>query len=154
MDFTQILTTLWGKISKPLPNILVGLVFVFLAPKSIQWFGFVFISIGLASAVESIFPKFVLWRKKYDLKKCISRLSQDEIAILQTVRKNEGFTINTGNPQLQQIQDAFWKFEGLGLVYSIRSMNHYEEPVFTFLLHGETERALKEIVKNELVRGN
>lgn len=149
MDFTQILTTLWGKISKPLPNILVGSVFVALAPKSVSWFGFVFIAIGLASVIEFCIPRILSWKKKYALRRLILSLSQDEIEVLQDVRRNEGLTIDSGNQQFQKILDAFWKFEGLGLVYSLKNMN-YGLPTFTFLLHGETERALKDILKREL----
>lgn len=150
MDFTQILTTLWGKISKPLPNILVGLVFVFLAPKFVSWLGFIFIAIGLASVIEFCIPRILSWKKKHALRRLILSLSKDEIKVLQDVRRNEGLTIESGNQQLQQILASFWKFEGLGLVYSIKNINYYDEHTFTFRLYGETERALKDILKREL----
>ena len=93
MDVSTILTTLWGKISEPLPNILVGLVIVFLAPNNINWVGFIFIALGISSFCKWIFPHIIVALTKKSIKRKIIALSNEEQRLLNNVRIKERMSI-------------------------------------------------------------
>ncbi len=56
MDFSDILIGLWNKISKPIPNILLGLVILFLSPLDweTRWVGWIFIALAVAGILEYV----------------------------------------------------------------------------------------------------
>lgn len=94
MDFSTILTTFLNKISKPLPNLFIGGVFLYFSPENIKWFGYVFIAIGSSAAIEWGVVQLKKFQKNTDAKKKIikklSRLNHGERKILgKMVSDNE-----------------------------------------------------------------
>jgi hypothetical protein len=87
MDFQTILTTLWSKVSKPLPNILIGAAFLVFAPDGVDWFGYIFLAIGISSIGEWGWQKIGEYKKASKQKKSIQStlraLNQDEKALLR-----------------------------------------------------------------------
>ena len=87
MDFSSILTTLWSKISKPLPNILIGSVFLAFAPESMTWFGYIFIAIGVSSVGEWLWQNVVKWldsiKRKQHIRDTLYVLNHDEKKLLR-----------------------------------------------------------------------
>ena len=71
MDCSALLTTLWNKVSKPLPNLFIGAVFLSFAPDNIQWFGYIFCAIGAAAGIEWICAHIQNFKKKSDANKQI-----------------------------------------------------------------------------------
>lgn len=94
MDFSAILTTLWNKVSKPTPNILLGAVFLVLAPSEVRWFGYIFLAIGIASILEFLWSKFlslVLYEKRKILLRssALSLAPTEKAVIKEMLLKNQ-----------------------------------------------------------------
>jgi hypothetical protein len=98
MDFTSILTTLWNKISKPTPNVLIGYAFLKFAPKEINWFGYVFLAIGISSLIEWILIYLKQKQKDYYLNKemeeVLLSLNEGEKNILAKMIQNNEQTVS------------------------------------------------------------
>lgn len=94
MDFSSVLSALWNKVSKPIPNILIGAVFVFLAPENIRWMGYIFIAIGLGSIVEYIWLKIIgvynSYCKRKSIEETLRSLNVGEKGVVgRLISKNE-----------------------------------------------------------------
>ncbi len=100
MDFSSIVTTLWSKISKPLPNILIGAVFLMLAPGDIKWVGFIFIAIGVSSIGEWLWHKgekfLINIQRDGNIKNTLYALNRDEKELLRGMleRREQTYYIN------------------------------------------------------------
>lgn len=93
MEFSSILTSLWNKIGKPLPNISVGLVFIFLAPDEIYWVGYIFVALGISSIFEWVWHFAKAKIPHYRLKKKLANLPEEEFNLLNDLRVLNGITI-------------------------------------------------------------
>lgn len=98
MDFSSILTTLWGKISKPVPNVLIGIVFLYFAPNEIRWFGFIFLAIGVSSILDWTREKCLTFCNNYkmerNLKEIFSSMNNGEKRVMTNLLTNNEQTIS------------------------------------------------------------
>ena len=92
MDISAIMTALWSKISKPAPNIGIGIALLYFAPKDYQWFGYIFIAIGIGCVIEWCwyFLKTCIAKNLNDIeiKEKLSSLNEAEEKILRTMHSN------------------------------------------------------------------
>lgn len=87
MDFSSILTTLWGKVTQPLPNIFVGIALIVFAPENIQFAGYIFIALGSAEICKRVYPYCIKAFTKFCLIRRIKGLSGAERSFLNKLRK-------------------------------------------------------------------
>ncbi len=89
MDFSDILIGLWNKISKPIPNILLGLVILFLSPLDweTRWVGWIFIALAVAGILECLWKfikeKYMQWKETRNLIKKLEELQPSELNFLK-----------------------------------------------------------------------
>jgi hypothetical protein len=100
MNWETALTTLWNKISKPVSNILIGAVFLFVAPTNISWFGGIFIAIGVGGFLDKQFQlipeKLKQLKKEKEIKEEIENATDEEINLLKLMlHHNKRIMINT-----------------------------------------------------------
>ncbi len=91
MDFSDILSNLWNKFSKPIPNILLGLVILFLSPLDweTRWVGWIFIALGVSGILEYIWKfikeKYRQRKERRNLIKTLAELQPYELAFLKVL---------------------------------------------------------------------
>jgi Super-infection exclusion protein B len=100
MDWQSVLTALWGKVSKPLPNFLIGGVFIFLAPSNIAWTGYIFIALGISGVWDWLNPQINHWWRIQQVKKAVEKYiphmtEKDKEIIGYLLNKNQ--KVFTGN---------------------------------------------------------
>jgi len=97
MDFSSILSTLWNKVSSPVPNILIGIVFLIFAPDDLRWFGLIFIAIGLSHpidwAINWVKGKIKNRNFKEKIIATLGSLNQEEKRIIYRMLQNNEQTI-------------------------------------------------------------
>lgn len=80
MDIFSLVSTLWGKVSKPIPNMLIGLVILKFAPDEHKWLGYIFVAIGASSIIETginytktLMDDCTVSKKIHDSLRCLNR---------------------------------------------------------------------------------
>ena len=103
MDFPDILLGLWNKISKPIPNILLGLVILFLSPLDweTRWVGWIFIALAVGRILEyiGIFIKEQYKQRKENrnLIKKLKELQANELTFLKVLLSHNQRTFDRDN---------------------------------------------------------
>lgn len=97
VDYTTILTTLWQKVRNPIPNLLIGLVFLQFAPVENQWYGYIFLAVGASRPLEALsdfFLKFIERRRRdYGIAKTLESLNAEEKNLLKDMLERNEQTI-------------------------------------------------------------
>lgn len=97
MDFSSILSTLWNKVSSPIPNILIGIVFLIFAPDDLKWFGYIFIAIGFSHpidwAINWLKEKIKNRKAKGKIVATLRSLNQEEKKIIYRTLQNNQQTL-------------------------------------------------------------
>ena len=94
MNWETALTTLWNKVSKPFTNILIGISFLVFAPNNVEWFGWIFLAIGVGGFLDKQSHAFrntwERFRKGKKIKEELDHLTPAEEVILKLmVRHNK-----------------------------------------------------------------
>lgn len=113
MDLQSILTSLWSKVNDPLPNILIGLVFMFAAPDGWGWAGWIFFALGFCSGLKVIYPKFLLWKEERRWLKKISKLTEEEYEVLNLLRQENSYSMSEQQAKNGSEQKRYILLQGL-----------------------------------------
>lgn len=150
MDLPSILTTLWGKITDPLSYILVGLVFLFPAPETYRWVGWIFVALGISGFCKWLYPHILSARANRKIKKKIKSLSKKEFQLLNFLRVNEGISIDTERGASSKDKEKFgmlMSFEGKKLVEKDNNYNFSGGMGHSFHLPYMVEKALRDLIE-------
>ena len=101
MDISALLSILWNKISRPIPNLLIGLAFLIFAPDQYKWSGWIFVAIGLSDPFDFIQnlikSKVMQYYKKKRVSKSLCRLNYGERELIARLVSEEHQTFSIKN---------------------------------------------------------
>lgn len=100
-DISSLISTLWSKVSTPIPNILIGTAFLLAAPDAHKWFGWIFIAIGAAYPVEAMIgggKKLLLAiSENKKIRELMNSLNREERALIRKLVSERHQTFSTHN---------------------------------------------------------
>lgn len=169
MNWDAVLTTLWNKISKPVTNILIGSAFLFFAPEGVNWFGWVFLALGIGGFIDNnswkISQAWKKFQKENKIKDELRHLTASEEAILklmvrhnkQILRQNEFLNfLNADSQHAQnlprQIFDVFSSLDDKQILTYYPNSRDFSLEVKDFMWQAIKKRYKKEFniaYKNE-----
>ncbi len=133
VDFSDILPGLWNKISKPIPNILLGLVILFLSPLDweTRWVGWIFIALAVGRILEyvGIFIKERYKKRKENrnLIKKLAELQEKELIFLKVLLSHnkrifdrDDIKIRLNPPQQNNISKKMSDEQFIGVLFDNR----------------------------------
>lgn len=162
MDFGW-LSSLWNKIGRPLPNLLIGLAFLYKAPENISWVGYIFIAISVQGFLDwgiSTSKKILsIWRdysRAAEIQKKLLSLNKEEKEIMVSLHQWRVANISSGelssqNPQNKiELYQSLEKLHALSLLHRDVSNDLYGGKTVTYFISGEAESCLQALIEKEV----
>lgn len=156
------ITALWQRVSQPVPNFLIGLVFLNYAPKELSWIGLIFIAISSQGFLEYTI-KFLKWiarklftfRNNQKIEKKLNNLTVKEaealilVYMLKNVKLRPYDFLETNPRNKIELAGYLEKLEMWDLIYSFFNES-YADPFTTCYLKGAVRYCLKKRLEKEM----
>lgn len=145
MDYTAVLTTLWGKVTKPIPNLLIGATFIKFAPADWNWFGYIFFCFAGSGFADWLQVQLCFLYEKDQqrkkLKKTLQRLTNSERALLKSLVMTDTQTIHKEQMKSSDITTCL-SLQDKGVFIKSENMS-------SFSLSHQTLDMLRELAKKD-----